>query len=122
LIAVRQNEIPLKIQVQPLDGTGGIWFGDIDIDLVAFRVTCNGGEVRMAIRYYRLLCFLAQHPDKIVSRPEIIANTWPPEVDILPHTVDVHMNRLRNILRSAGSRVHIKTVRFQGYKLVCGPI
>ena len=119
MIAVRQNGPSLTTPAQLIEqADGGIWFGDIDIDLAAFRVTCNGGEVPMPIWYYRVLCFLAQQPGKTVSREEIMANTWRPEVKIRLRTVDARMHQLRKILESAGSRVHLKTVRFQGYMLV----
>jgi two-component system phosphate regulon response regulator PhoB len=61
---------------------------------------------------FRLLCFLAQHPEHVFSREALIENVWAGK-SVEARVVDVYVRRLRGAL-GAGFNV-IRTVRGFGY-------
>lgn len=55
---------------------------------------------------------LAQRPDRVYSREEILETIWTDEYDVFDRVVDVHINSLRKKL----GKDWIITVRGVGYK------
>ena len=94
-------------------------FRNITIDLATFRVTRDGEKIHLGPTEFKILHLLMQSPDKIFSREEIINFVWDnPRGDIEPRTVDVHVNRLRSMLKAYDREVSIiKTIRSAGYCL-----
>ncbi|NTU60030.1 MAG: response regulator [Deltaproteobacteria bacterium] len=92
-------------------------FGDLELDLDAHRVFLRGEEVALAPQEYRLLAFLATHPNRVYSRDQLLAQAWDPEVYVDPRTVDVHVRRLRSRVEPDpdGPR-RLETVRGSGYR------
>ncbi len=59
---------------------------------------------------------LAEAPQIVHTRENLLESVWGREYDIDTRTVDVHVNRLRS--RIAHSNTEIATVRGVGYRLV----
>jgi two-component system phosphate regulon response regulator PhoB len=66
---------------------------------------------------YRLLKYLMQHPDRVYSRSQLLDYVWGENVYIEERTVDVHILRLRKLLRKYGVADLLQTVRGSGYRL-----
>ena len=66
---------------------------------------------------FRLLRFLAENPNRVLSRQELIAGLGKQEPPIDPRTVDVWIGRLRRAFRSAGAGNPLRTVHAMGYVL-----
>ncbi len=98
-------------------GRPRVRFGDLELDLDAHRVFLAGDEVVLAPQEYRLLAFLATHPNRVYTRDELLSRAWDPEVYVDPRTVDVHVRRLRSRVEPDpdGPR-RIETVRGSGYR------
>ncbi len=64
---------------------------------------------------YKLLKFLMAHPERVFSRGQLLDKVWGDHVVIEERTVDVHVLRLRKVLKQAEGL--IKTVRSVGYML-----
>lgn len=96
-----------------------IVFPHLTIDLDAYRVTTNGKEVNLTPKEYELLCFLAQSPDKVFKREDLLREVWHYEFFGDLRTVDTHVKRLREKLNSASKEAAkmIVTVWGVGYKL-----
>src|SRR5690625_611488 len=96
-----------------------IVFPHITIDLDAHRVTTNGKEVNLTPKEYELLCFLAQSPDKVFKREDLLKEVWQYEFFGDLRTVDTHVKRLREKLTGASKEAAkmIVTVWGVGYKL-----
>jgi len=77
-------------------------------------VPVDGRPVDLTRREFGLLRFLVTHPNRIVSRPDILAHVWRNENDGRSRTVDVHIRRLRIKLTSAGEQ--IETITSVGYR------
>lgn len=94
-------------------------FRNITIDLATFKVTRDGQNIHLGPTEFKILNLLMQTPEKIFSREEIINFVWEnPHGEIEPRTVDVHVNRLRSMLKTHTREISIiKTIRSSGYCL-----
>ena len=64
---------------------------------------------------FRILKYLIQNRERIVSREEIMENLWDSESFIDDNTLTVNITRLRNKLEEIGIKELIETKRGQGY-------
>jgi two-component system response regulator ResD len=82
------------------------------------RVVCEGEEVSLTPKEYELLCYLAQRPEKVFSREELLRDVWNYQFYGDQRTVDTHIKRLREKLGKASERAAsmIVTVWGVGYK------
>lgn len=90
--------------------------GSITMDRVGHTVTRNGDSLHLGPTEYRLLDHFMQHPGRVFSREQLLDAVWGSDVYVELRTVDVHVGRLRKILKSAGEDP-IRTVRSAGYAL-----
>lgn len=93
-------------------------FPHITIDYDAYRVTADEKEVNLTPKEYELLCFLAQSPDKVFKREELLKEVWQYEFFGDLRTVDTHVKRLREKLSNVSQEAAkmIVTVWGVGYK------
>lgn len=89
-------------------------YQELQIDLEAHNVTLNGEELNLTATEFRLLADLVQHHGKARSREQLLSSVWGYSFDGYARTVDTHMRRLRQKLKSAAS--YIETLRGVGYK------
>ncbi len=90
--------------------------GDIVMDRVSHSVKRGEEELHLGPTEYRLLDHFMQHPGRVFSREQLLDAVWGSEVYVEVRTVDVHVGRLRKILKSVGEDP-IRTVRSAGYAL-----
>ena len=78
------------------------------------------GEERIALppKPFDVLCYMAEHPGKLVTKDELLAEVWPGAV-VEENNLQVHVSALRKALRSAadGER-YLLTVSGRGYRFV----
>jgi DNA-binding response OmpR family regulator len=86
--------------------------GDVRLDPAAHEVTLAGEPVALTPREYALLEFFLRHPDRVVTKVELLDRVWDLS-DRDPNTVEVYVGYLR---RKLGVDV-IETVRGAGYRL-----
>src|SRR5699024_8834198 len=93
-------------------------FPHLTIDLDAYRVTADGEEVNLTPKEYELLCFLAESPDKVFKREDLLKEVWEYEFFGDLRTVDTHVKRLREKLTMVSKEAAkmIVTVWGVGYK------
>jgi len=96
-----------------------IVFPHLTIDLDAYRVTTDDKEVNLTPKEYELLLFLAQSPDKVFKREDLLKEVWQYEFFGDLRTVDTHVKRLREKLTGVSKEAAkmIVTVWGVGYKL-----
>lgn len=97
-----------------------IIFEHLEIDNDAHRVTVDGQYVNLTPKEYELLLFLAENPDKVFDRKELLKEVWKYEFYGDLRTVDTHIKRLREKLSdvSVDASLMIQTVWGIGYKFV----
>ncbi|MBA2173829.1 response regulator transcription factor [Halobacillus locisalis] len=93
-------------------------FPHMTIDNDAHRVTADGKEVALTPKEYELLNFMAQSPDKVFDREQLLKEVWQYEFFGDLRTVDTHVKRLREKLSKVSGEAAsmIVTVWGIGYK------
>ena len=97
---------------------GAIEVAGLRIDPVARTALVEGRPLELTPREFDLLYFFARHPDQVYSRMELLNQVWGHQHDGYEHTVNTHINRLRNKLEhDPAAPKRILTVWGRGYKL-----
>jgi DNA-binding response OmpR family regulator len=91
-------------------------FGPYRIDETRHDAYFNGRPLHLHPQEYRLLLYLADHPNRVLDRDEILDQVWGYESDTTTRTVDVHVAKLRRRLGESELPRHIRTVRGRGYE------
>lgn len=93
-------------------------FDTIEIDPVSRQVTRGGQALRLTLREFDLLEFLARHPREAFSRDQLLARVWGFADGFDASTVSVHVRRLREKIEIDPSKpVLLQTVWGIGYML-----
>lgn len=90
---------------------------DLELDLLARRVTRAGRNIELTAKEFQLLEYLMRRPGQIVTRTMLLEGVWNLHFDPQTNIIDVHMSRLRNAVDKGYSRPLIHTVRGAGYVL-----
>ena len=98
------------------DPQNTITSGDLLINIERYEVQKRGEVVDITLREFELLKFLAQQPEKIFSRENLLENVWGYEYYGDVRTVDVTVRRLREKIEDDPSLPrYIVTKRGVGY-------
>jgi two-component system alkaline phosphatase synthesis response regulator PhoP len=89
-----------------------ITIGDLIIDRTSYTIKVKGKEINLPKKEFELLFFLAQNPNKVFSRDDLLQNIWGSDVYVLARTVDVHIRKVREKI----GEDYITTVKGVGYK------
>lgn len=90
--------------------------GELLINLERYEVSKRGKVIDITLREFELLKFLAQQPEKIFSRENLLENVWGYEYYGDVRTVDVTVRRLREKIEDdPGMPRYIITKRGVGY-------
>jgi len=89
-----------------------ITIGELTIDRTSYTINVNGREINLPKKEFELLYFLAQNPNKVFSREDLLQNIWGSDVYVLARTVDVHIRKVREKIGDD----FITTVKGVGYK------
>jgi two-component system response regulator RegX3 len=93
--------------------------GGLRIDFARHTIEVDGRDVSLTPSEFNLLTLLAEEPERVFSRSQIMEHLWrTPHVGD-PRAADVHVSNLRRkIERDPGHPERIVTVREVGYKLM----
>jgi two-component system, OmpR family, phosphate regulon response regulator PhoB len=95
-----------------------IKYGDISMDLSTFKVHRGAKQVHLGPTEFKILQLFVYKPKNIYSRRQIIDYVWGTDKDIAHRTIDVHINRIRTLMKLDMDRYPlIKTIRSAGYCL-----
>jgi two-component system response regulator RegX3 len=93
--------------------------GGLHIDLGRHEVLVDGERVHLTLSEFKVLALLAEKPDKVISRRELMQHLWASEHVGDEHACEVHISNLRRkIERDATKPQRLVTVRGLGYKLI----
>jgi two-component system OmpR family response regulator len=92
-------------------------FGDWHVDTTARHLLdASGTMVALSGAEYRLLRIFLDHPQKVLSRDQLLSLTQGREAELFERSIDLLVSRLRQRLRDdAREPRYIKTVRSEGY-------
>ena len=88
----------------------------ICIDLSSHQVTIQGVDVNIGPTEYRMLELFLRNPNRVFERDQLLDRVWGRSSYIETRTVDVHVLRLRKVLKPFGLDGTVQTVRSVGYR------
>ncbi|HEY7207732.1 MAG TPA: response regulator transcription factor [Gaiellaceae bacterium] len=92
-------------------------FGEIRIDTAARVVTKSERPLRLTLKEFDLLVFLASHPSRVFSRDQLMERVWGYSAALDTGTVTVHVRRLREKIEDDPARPRfLETVWGVGYR------
>ena len=94
-------------------------FERLKIDTQTQQVKMDDEALELTSSEYRLLLLLAQQPQKVFSRDDIMSELNGIEADIFSRAIDIQISRLRQKLNPLQV---IKTIRARGYQFVLPPV
>jgi two-component system phosphate regulon response regulator PhoB len=115
--SVLDRVLALHAQPQQSYSQNSVVAGDLVIDLLALRARWGGKVIELSPNEFRLLRFLAERPNVVHSRAQIIEGLGKADKAISERAVDVWMKRLRAALGEVGQDEALRTVRPLGYCL-----
>ena len=110
-LAARLQRLLRRARVQPV-APPALRFDGLEIDLERRQVTRLGALVELTGTEFELLTMLAQEPQRVFSRDQILNRLRGQEADLYTRAVDLLVSRLRKKLEPLDC---IKTLRNAGY-------
>jgi two-component system response regulator RegX3 len=115
----RVRAILRRRELDRANGGAAIRLGGLHLDLVRHEVTVDGDPVRLTLSEFKLLSLLAEQPQRVVSRRELMQHLWASEHVGDEHACEVHVSNLRRKIERDPTRPQrLVTVRGMGYKLL----
>jgi two-component system alkaline phosphatase synthesis response regulator PhoP len=101
-------------EVKKDPGNSKISIGNLEIDRASYTVKLDNKKIILPKKEFELLFFLAQNPDQVFGRDNLLKNIWGSDVYVLARTVDVHIRKVREKIGDG----FIITIKGVGYKFV----
>ncbi|MNO37024.1 Transcriptional regulatory protein YycF [compost metagenome] len=116
-VVARVNAV-LRRPSQWSDGSRKRHYGSLFIDFTARAVFLNGAELSLSPRDMSVLLFLAERPNQICTRDQLLEFVWEMDYEGSDRAVDLSIKRLRQALSHwPTSEGEIRTLRGTGYQL-----
>jgi two-component system OmpR family response regulator len=115
--AVLRRTRMLPPNMRSTEGAQMLAFGDWKLDTAARHlVDAEGVMVSLSGAEYRLLRVFLDHPQKVLSRDQLLNLTQGRDAELFERSIDLLVSRLRQRLRDdAREPRYIKTLRSEGY-------
>jgi DNA-binding response OmpR family regulator len=115
-LAVRVRNLLKRAATAPVL-SASMSFGDVELDAEAREVRKAGVPLRLTLKEFDLLWFLASNPRRVFSRDQLMEGVWGYSSALDTGTVTVHMRRLREKVEDDPSHPrHLETVWGAGYR------
>lgn len=108
--AIARRTTPVTLATQ-------LCVGPLDLDLIARHACREGKRVDLQPQEFKLLEYLVQNANRVVTRAMLLENVWNLEFDPGTNIVESHMSRLRSKIDRGFGVELIRTVRGTGYML-----
>lgn len=114
-LLARINALARRPHVQSIESI--LRVGDLELDLIARKVTRAGREIDLQPREFRLLEVLMRNKGRVVTRTMLLERVWNFHFDPKTSVVETHISRLRAKLDKPFKRELIHTLRGCGYTI-----
>lgn len=115
-LAIRvENLIKRHTAQQPLSTQ--LSLANLHLDYASHKASVDENILSLQPKEFKLLRFLLEHPDKLVTRTLLFESVWEYHFDPGTNVIDVHIARLRKKLQQLNALVCIETIRGVGYRL-----
>jgi DNA-binding response OmpR family regulator len=99
------------------DGAEEMQHGTLKMHLQRREVEIDGKQIELTAKEFDLLWHFASHPGRVYTRADLLEDVWGYGYDGYEHTVNSHINRLRNKIETDPAKPNIiHTVWGVGYK------
>jgi len=118
-VAIRELLARIRAQLrraQGHDDTEVLIQGSLKLDLAEHSLDINGEPVHVGSTEFKLLRFFMSHANRVYSRSQLLDFVWGQNVYVEERTVDVHILRLRKLLKPHMVESMVQTVRGTGYR------
>jgi two-component system response regulator RegX3 len=110
------------VRRRELDRSGAtsvIRVGGLELDPIRHEVSVDGEQKRLTPSEFKLLLLLAEQPERVFSRREIMQHLWDSTYVGDQRACDIHVSNLRQKIEDdPANPERVVTVRGIGYKLV----
>ena len=96
---------------------GALRVGDLTLDPLTRAVRLGGRELELSAKEFALLHQLAEDPERVYTKRELLRDVWGFVAMGNTRTLDAHACRLRKKLGAEGGRPWVLNVRGVGYRL-----
>jgi len=111
------RRVEVDQEAQRDDDTIPIELGGLVVEPEKRKVTVNGTTVDLTSKEFELLLLFVRNPGRAYSRDELLDEVWGYQYSGYSHTVNTHINRLRNKIEPDPSEPqYVKTVWGVGYR------
>ena len=95
-----------------------IEIADLRLDKSNHRITVlsSAEDLDLGPTEFKILEFFMTHPNKVFTRSSMLDHVWGRSIYLEERTVDVHINRLRKILKPYEKHSLVQTIRGVGYR------
>jgi DNA-binding response OmpR family regulator len=91
-------------------------FGPFVLDKAAYRLLRDGEDIQLTGAEFELLCALAERPNRVVSRDDLVTLLKGFDRDPFDRSIDIRVTRLRRKIETNPAHpVYIRTIRGEGY-------
>lgn len=90
---------------------------DLSLDPKTREVKRGGKNIKLTVKEFSLLEYLLSHPQKVLSRSQILQKVWGYNFDPATNIVDVYIRYLRKKIDSGFKKKLIHTVQGVGYQI-----
>ncbi|MUT65742.1 response regulator transcription factor [Paenibacillus sp. NEAU-GSW1] len=92
-------------------------FGPLSIDKKGYKATVDGRDVSLTAKEFELLAYLAEHPNQVFTKSQLLDAIWGFDAYGDENTITVYIRRLREkVENNPSSPAFIRTVWGVGYK------
>jgi two-component system response regulator RegX3 len=93
--------------------------GSLSLDLARNTAALDGAPVQLTPSEFKILALLAEEPERVYSRREIMEHLWESSYVGDQRACDIHVSNIRRkIERNPGNPERLVTIRGVGYKLL----
>ena len=117
----RARALPPNLEGSPAERAAELRFAAWRLDTIGRHlIDSDGVVVPLSGAEYRMLMVFLTHPQRVLSRDQLMELTQGREADVFDRSIDLLVSRLRQRLRDNAREPGIlKTVRNEGYVLAC---
>lgn len=98
-------------EAQKAEPESQIEIAGLSINRKNYTVTKADKSIVLPKKEFELLFFLANHPNKVFNREELLQKIWGADIYVLERTVDVHIRKVREKV----GETYIRTLKGVGY-------
>jgi len=107
---LRRSKDQLSVQAE-------LRVGPLRLNTATHRVHSDSVQIELGHTEFKLLRVFMENPEHVFSRSQLLDQVWGSGTFIEERTVDVHILRLRKLLKPSGADRMLETVRGAGYRL-----